>query len=48
MKENVSRRDFLKTAGFAALGAGSLGLIAGCGGSTDNQATPVENAGEMT
>jgi predicted aldo/keto reductase-like oxidoreductase len=48
MKDNISRRDFLKTAGFAALGAGSLGLIAGCGGSTDNQATPVENAGEMT
>ena len=48
MKENVSRREFLKTAGFAALGAGSLGLIAGCGGSTDNQASATEAEGEMT
>jgi predicted aldo/keto reductase-like oxidoreductase len=49
MKENVSRREFLKTAGFAALGAGSLGLIASCGVSTDNQTTPVaEGDGEMT
>ena len=48
MKENVSRREFLKAAGFAALGAGSLGIIAGCGGSTDNPTAPVEGDGEMT
>ena len=49
MKENVSRREFLKAAGFAALGAGSLGIIAGCGGSTENQTTPAtEGDGEMT
>ena len=48
MKENVSRREFLKAAGFAALGAGSLGIIAGCGGSTDNQAASVDGNGEMT
>ena len=48
MKENVSRREFLKAAGFAALGAGSLGIIAGCGGSTDNPAASVEGDGEMT
>ena len=49
MKENVSRREFLKTAGFAALGAGSLGIIASCGGSTENQTTPAtEGDGEMT
>ena len=48
MKENVSRREFLKAAGFAALGAGSLGIIAGCGGSTDNPTASVEGDGEMT
>ena len=48
MKENVSRREFLKTAGFAALSAGSLGIIAGCGGSTDNPTASVEGDGEMT
>ena len=48
MKENVSRRDFLKTAGFAALGASSLGFIAGCGRSTDSPATHAEAEGEMT
>ena len=34
MKKNIDRRDFLKTAGSAALVMGGLGAVAGCKGSS--------------
>ena len=48
MKDNISRREFFKTAGSAVLGASSLGLIASCGNSTDTQTGSAAGEGEMT
>lgn len=50
MKDNVSRREFLKTAGCAALSIGSLGVIASCGGSAEESKTNDSQQldGEMT
>ena len=31
MKNNIDRRDFLKTAGSAAIMMGGLGAVTGCG-----------------
>lgn len=43
MKQNIDRRDFLKTAGSAALVMGGLGAVAGCG--RKNQAAAEELGG---
>ena len=49
MKDNVSRRDFLKTAGCAALSIGSLGVIASCGSSSEeSKSQNSQPDGEMT
>ena len=50
MKKNIDRREFLKTAGYAALSAGSLGVMASCGNNNDNtvKTSTVEGNGEMT
>ena len=50
MKDNVSRRDFLKTAGYTALSIGSLGVIASCGnGSKESKSENSQKPdGEMT
>ena len=50
MEKNIDRREFLKTAGYAALSAGSLGVMASCGNNNDNtvKASTVEGNGEMT
>ena len=51
MKKNIDRREFLKTAGTAAMAMGGLGVIAGCKGSGHSAtggATGSEPAGEMT
>ena len=51
MKKNIDRREFLKTAGTAAMAMGGLGVIAGCKGSGQGAAGAAsgnEPAGEMT
>ena len=50
MEKNIDRREFLKTAGYAALSAGSLGVMASCGNNNDNtvKTSTVEGNGEMT
>ena len=50
MKRNIDRREFLKTAGCAALSVGSIGVIASCGGSSDKEqkSGPMHLEGEMT
>ena len=50
MKKNIDRREFLKTAGTAAMAMGGLGVIAGCKGSGQaaTGAAGNEPAGEMT
>ena len=51
MKQDINRRDFLKTAGSAALAMGGLGTIAGCAsnsGKTAPAATASREPGEMT
>ena len=51
MKKNIDRREFLKTAGTAAMAMGGLGVIAGCKGSDQSAAggaTGSEPTGEMT
>ena len=51
MKKNIDRREFLKTAGTAAMAMGGLGVIAGCKGSGQSAAGGAagsEPTGEMT
>ena len=51
MKQDINRRDFLKTAGSAALAMGGLGTIAGCAsnsGKTASAAAASKEPGEMT
>ena len=51
MKKNIDRREFLKTAGTAAMAMGGLGVIAGCKGSGQGSAGAAagnEPTGEMT
>ena len=50
MKDNINRREFLKTAGCATLIAGSLGTIASCVGSSDKKqkSGALDVEGEMT
>lgn len=51
MKKNIDRREFLKTAGTAAMAMGGLGVIAGCKGSGQGAAGAAagnEPTGEMT
>ena len=50
MKNDISRRAFLKKAGCAALSIGSLATIASCGGkrSKSDEPAPLETEGEMT
>ncbi len=51
MKQDINRRDFLKTAGSAALAMGGLGTIAGCAsnsGKTAQAAAASREPGEMT
>ena len=51
MKKNIDRREFLKTAGTAAMAMGGLGVIAGCKGSgqaASGGAAGSEPSGEMT
>ena len=51
MKKNIDRREFLKTAGTAAMAMGGLGVIAGCKGSGQGASGATagnEPAGEMT
>ena len=51
MKKNIDRREFLKTAGTAAMAMGGLGVIAGCKGSgqgASGAAAGNEPTGEMT
>ena len=51
MKKNIDRREFLKTAGTAAMAMGGLGVIAGCKGSGQGAASAAadnEPTGEMT
>ena len=50
MEKNIDRREFLKTAGYAALSAGSLGVMASCGNNNNNtvKTSTVEGNGEMT
>ena len=49
MKDNINRREFLKTAGCAALSAGSLGVIASCGNNDKTDTTSsFDGNGEMT
>ena len=50
-KNNIDRREFLKTAGTAALAMGGLGVVAGCKGSAssaDGSASGDAGTGEMT
>ena len=48
MKQNIDRREFLKTAGSAALAMGGLGAITGCGGGKSEVAGEELGGGEMT
>ena len=48
MKKNIDRRDFLKTAGSAALAMGGLGAVTGCGGSKPEASGTELGGGEMT
>ena len=49
-KNNIDRREFLKTAGTAAMAIGGLGAVAGCKGSgtAASRAADSEVSGEMT
>lgn len=46
MKQNINRREFIKTAGMAGLAASGLGTLASCAGANSNEAAGTE--GRMT
>ena len=48
MKQNIDRRDFLKTAGSAALVMGGLGAVTGCGSKKGQTTNEELGGGEMT
>lgn len=51
MKDNINRREFLKSAGFAALGIGTIASMASCGGSPSEKSRAAATSdieGEMT
>ena len=48
MKQNISRREFLKKAGCAAIGVSSIGAIASCGRSSEKGSTEGNGLAEGT
>ena len=42
MKQNINRREFIKTAGMAGLAASGLGMFASCAGANSNEAAGAE------
>ena len=48
MKNDINRREFLKTAGAAGLVMGGLGAITGCKGGSASASTATAGSGEMT
>ena len=46
MKNNIDRREFLKTAGSAALAVGGAGLVTGCGRTSGSAAGQGDTAAE--
>ena len=42
MKQNINRREFIKTAGMAGLAASGFGALAGCAGANSNEAAGAE------
>ena len=48
MKQDINRREFLKTAGMTAAAIGGLGAIAGCKGGDSSSSSATAEKGEMT